>query len=776
MRETDLVNNNGLLSFRYPVYALYTSREFPLPQTLIAPFWADVDTRNGAGTVYFRETTDCAIMSKVAQDVQLAFPEQLSFTATSVVIVTWYRVGYFNLNSDELNTFQCVLATDGSRSYVLFLYLDDGINWITGDASGGVDGFNGTEAYVGFNSGGPNSTYFAVEGSGTPEVVDIETTSNVDVEGLWIFQVSGDNIITAGCGIPDQLNVNETILSYNSTFINSTATYSCEDGYSLVGDAVRTCLSSGKWSGNPPDCRQIVNCSELMVEPNEGLSVSYSSNTPYNITVTYSCEDGYSLVGVTVRTCLSSGNWSGNPPYCQIVNCSELMVESNEGLSVSYSSNTKHYNSTATYSCEDGYSLVGDAGRTCLSSGNWSGDTPYCQFGLIVMSSNGINRIAVIVIPVVIVTVVLGLLVVLIVIFYACTIKKRKKMKPVTNEDTRCIAFKNCSSYQLEEIPSDYINQLSKHVISGSSLKIQETVGRGEFGIVYRGLISVKNDIPQAIAAKTLRSFYSKSDIDSLLDECIIMMSFDNLNVLPLIGVCLDLGPAPYIIMPFMSRGSLLSYLKKERPNLTVADTSEEDIILNVRKQLLSICLQVGNGMCYLASQRFIHRDLAARNCMIDDDGIIKVADFGLSEDIYSQNYFRQLEGSKDSSSSPVKLPLKWMALESIHDGLFSEKSDVWSYGVLCWEVFSLGRVPYPGLDPVGVVELLNTGGRLYTPNNEACSKEIYSLMTSCWSESPDDRPVFSDLVSSINTLIEPLAGYLDFTDINFCLENDIKV
>ena len=110
--------------------------------------------------------------------------------------------------------------------------------------------------------------------------------------------------------------------------------------------------------------------------------------------------------------------------------------------------------------------------------------------------------------------------------------------------------------------------------------------------------------------------FYKESDIDSLLDECIIMTSFNNLNVLPLIGVCLDLGPAPYIIMPFMSRGSLLSYLKKERPNLTVADTSEEDIILNVRKQLLSICLQVANGMSYLASQRFIHRDLAARNCM----------------------------------------------------------------------------------------------------------------------------------------------------------------
>lgn len=94
------------------------------------------------------------------------------------------------------------------------------------------------------------------------------------------------------------------------------------------------------------------------------------------------------------------------------------------------------------------------------------------------------------------------------------------------------------------------------------------------------------------------------------------MTSFNDLNVLPLIGVCFDLGPAPYIITPFMSRGSLLLYLRKERPNLTVTDTNDEDVILNVRKHLLSFCLQVANGMSYLASQRFIHRDLAARNCM----------------------------------------------------------------------------------------------------------------------------------------------------------------
>ena len=110
--------------------------------------------------------------------------------------------------------------------------------------------------------------------------------------------------------------------------------------------------------------------------------------------------------------------------------------------------------------------------------------------------------------------------------------------------------------------------------------------------------------------------YFTLTDIDSLIQESLKMKSFDHLNVLPLIGVCIDLGDAPYVIMPYMSEGSLLSYLKRERPNLTVSETANENIILNTSKQLLSMCLQVANGMMYLAEQRFVHRDLAARNCM----------------------------------------------------------------------------------------------------------------------------------------------------------------
>ena len=114
----------------------------------------------------------------------------------------------------------------------------------------------------------------------------------------------------------------------------------------------------------------------------------------------------------------------------------------------------------------------------------------------------------------------------------------------------------------------------------------------------------------------SIEGSFSKSDIDSFVDECLTMSQFDHRNVMSLIGVCTDLGPTPYIIMPFMSGGSLLSYLKRERPNLTVADNTDEDTMLGARKNLLSICLQVSNGMFYLASLRFVHRDLAARNCM----------------------------------------------------------------------------------------------------------------------------------------------------------------
>uniref|UniRef100_A0A1X7UQX6 Calx-beta domain-containing protein n=1 Tax=Amphimedon queenslandica TaxID=400682 RepID=A0A1X7UQX6_AMPQE len=241
------------------------------------------------------------------------------------------------------------------------------------------------------------------------------------------------------------------------------------------------------------------------------------------------------------------------------------------------------------------------------------------------------------------------------------------------------------NSNMCQENISSNLEQLVKYSISASQIKLQEAVGQGEFGIVYRAFLATDKDIPQVVAVKTLKGLFSRSDVTSIVEESLIMSNFDHPNVLSLIGVSLDLGPAPCIIMPFMSRGSLLSYLKNDRLNITITDGNDEEIILNVRKHLLSICLQVANGMCYLASKYFVHRDLAARNCMIDNNGVIKVADFGLSEEVYTKTYFNQFKDKSDAES--VKLPIKWMC--------------------------------------------------------------------------PNDRPLFSELNTSINALIDPLAQYL---------------
>ena len=109
---------------------------------------------------------------------------------------------------------------------------------------------------------------------------------------------------------------------------------------------------------------------------------------------------------------------------------------------------------------------------------------------------------------------------------------------------------------------------------------------------------------------------FAKSDVTNIIQESFKMKDFDHLNVLPLLGVCLDLGDAPYILTPFMNEGSLLSYLKRERPNFTISENADEDIVLDTRKQILSMCLQIANGMEYLSEKSFVHRDLAARNCM----------------------------------------------------------------------------------------------------------------------------------------------------------------
>uniref|UniRef100_A0A3B4AYG7 Protein kinase domain-containing protein n=1 Tax=Periophthalmus magnuspinnatus TaxID=409849 RepID=A0A3B4AYG7_9GOBI len=194
----------------------------------------------------------------------------------------------------------------------------------------------------------------------------------------------------------------------------------------------------------------------------------------------------------------------------------------------------------------------------------------------------------------------------------------------------------------------------------------------------------------------------------------------------------------PLVVLPYMKHGDVRHFIRSEKRNPTVKD-------------LIGFGLQVAKGMEYLAQKKFVHRDLAARNCMLDETFTVKVADFGMARDIYDKEYY-SIQDHKT-----VKLPVKWMAIESLQTQKFTTKSDVWSYGVLMWELLTRGASPYPDVDPYDITHYLLKGRRL--PQPQFCPDALYTLMLMCWDPEPDHRPSFHSLVSEVQHILSYLQG-----------------
>jgi anaplastic lymphoma kinase len=238
------------------------------------------------------------------------------------------------------------------------------------------------------------------------------------------------------------------------------------------------------------------------------------------------------------------------------------------------------------------------------------------------------------------------------------------------------------------------------------------------------------------VAVKTLPEMSTVQSESDFLMEAAIMAKFNHPNIVHLIGVCFDRHPR-FIVLELLAGGDLKNFLregrnKPERPSpLTMKD-------------LIYCALDVAKGCRYMESKRFIHRDIAARNCLLSSKGpgrVVKIADFGMARDIYRSDYYRK--GGK------AMLPIKWMPPEAFLDGIFTSKTDVWSFGVLLWEVFSLGLMPYTGLPNRDVMQLVTGGGRLDAP--QGCPIAIYRIMAECWNPTPEDRPTFSNLLERLN-------------------------
>ncbi|KAI5108192.1 fibroblast growth factor receptor 3 isoform X5 [Silurus meridionalis] len=307
------------------------------------------------------------------------------------------------------------------------------------------------------------------------------------------------------------------------------------------------------------------------------------------------------------------------------------------------------------------------------------------------------------------------------------------------------------------ELPSD-----PKWEFPRSRLTLGKALGEGCFGQVVMaeaiGVDKEKPNKPITVAVKMLKDDGTDKDLSDLVSEMEMMkMIGKHKNIINLLGACTQDGPL-YVLVEYASKGNLREYLRARRPpgmDYSFDTCKIPDEILTF-KDLVSCAYQVARGMEYLASQKCIHRDLAARNVLVTEDNVMKIADFGLARDVHNIDYYKKTTNGR--------LPVKWMAPEALFDRVYTHQSDVWSYGVLLWEIFTLGGSPYPGIPVEELFKLLKEGHRMDKPAN--CTHELYMIMRECWHAVPSQRPTFRQLVEDHDRVLSMTSTdeYLDLS------------
>ncbi|XP_059577274.1 tyrosine-protein kinase TXK [Alligator mississippiensis] len=263
-----------------------------------------------------------------------------------------------------------------------------------------------------------------------------------------------------------------------------------------------------------------------------------------------------------------------------------------------------------------------------------------------------------------------------------------------------------------------------KWEINPSELTCMKELGRGQFGVVQLG----KWKALVKVAIKAINE--GAMSEDDFIEEAKVMMKLSHPKLVQLYGVCIQHKPL-YIVTEFMENGCLLNYLRQRYGKLN-------------KEMLLSMCQDVCEGMVYLERKKFIHRDLAARNCLVNAEHIVKISDFGMARYVLDDEYI---------SSSGAKFPIKWSSPEVFHFKKYSTKSDVWSFGVLMWEVFTEGKMPFDSKSNSEVVREISEGYRLYRPY--LAPLPVYKVMYSCWHEKPEGRPAFAELLQTLTDIAE---------------------
>ncbi|XP_069477792.1 focal adhesion kinase 1 isoform X5 [Ambystoma mexicanum] len=292
----------------------------------------------------------------------------------------------------------------------------------------------------------------------------------------------------------------------------------------------------------------------------------------------------------------------------------------------------------------------------------------------------------------------------------------------IDEEDTYTMPSKcNAESCGLEEA-RDYEIQRDR-------IDLGRCIGEGQFGDVHQGVYMSPENPSMAVAIKTCKNCTSDSVREKFLQEALTMRQFDHPHIVKLIGVITE-NPV-WIIMELCTLGELRSFLQVRKYSLDLAS-------------LILYAHQLSMALAYLESKRFVHRDIAARNVLVSSTDCVKLGDFGLSRYMEDSTYYKASKG---------KLPIKWMAPESINFRRFTSASDVWMFGVCMWEILMYGVKPFQGVKNNDVIGRIENGERLQMPQN--CPPTLYSLMTKCWAYDPSRRPRFTELKAQLSTILE---------------------
>ena len=360
-------------------------------------------------------------------------------------------------------------------------------------------------------------------------------------------------------------------------------------------------------------------------------------------------------------------------------------------------------------------------------------NVPHCSSLLTSSDASASENNSIIITVAIVILVLLILIVIMIFVIYAMrrvTDKKQPKQysfkphldKEEQKDEVSCV---NNKYYDSTIMNYENLPKFAREKVTYIS-----DLGQGNFGMVMKGeaMGIIPGECSTLVAIKVLKEGSSKDAKNDFIKEAVYMSQFNHPNILTLLGVCFDKEPL-CLIFEYMDLGDLNNYLRKN-----AISSSQSSSCLT--SQLVDMAINIAAGLEYLALRRFVHRDLATRNCLVNEKLFVKISDFGLSKDVYSRDYYKL--GDKSV------LPIRWMPPEAILFSTFSAQSDVWSFGIVLWEIFSSGTQPYCALSNEEVVERITNGHVLRCPSG--CPKDLYHLMVRCWTSEPNKRPTASEV------------------------------